>query len=615
MKILQAQKNSVIEILETIVEGHEDSFSPNSKFNNIESRSQLGKSLTERKVKWKILIFDQFTGSMLIPLLKVGDLKGLGVTLRMNIKDQRQPIPDAPCIYLVEPTKENIDIICQDCEANLYESWYLNFVSTISRDMLEYLATRLVQAGVAEKVAKIYEQFLNFVCVEPCFASLEQHSFVSLMKDSKNTSLEPILSGLTSMILCLQVMPIICYKNGTLSETIGKKLESRLRNLTLDRTNLHSLNLDKKRPLLILADRKVDYGVVLAHKWTYRAMVHDIFAMKENSVRVSKEKEGQLPIWETYEIDLNDEFWNTNAGLQFQDFAETLESTMKSHTKRDQEFNERTGLKIGDDTASIDSNQNDTPLSQDVVDQVLGLMDGKKRLNVHVNISMALLEQIKNRKIDRLVSIEESILENKKFDKKVLASFKDMEGMTLEDKLRVLLICHYSKMIHGTAPIGYTKGEFEDVIHGLEKVIKEQRGSDTIPEVDALKSLCENIAVVKPEESHIMNIIGSNLKLFGQTILAPPPNDTLPLTKLTKNLMDQNGDYVYVDPKSGKKIDKFHKFQDAIVFVIGPGNYMEYQNLMDMAIKENKTIQYSCLKIQTGMEFALDLSQIGSRNG
>lgn len=62
------------------------------------------------------------------------------------------------------------------------------------------------------------------------------------------------------------------------------------------------------------------------------------------------------------------------------------------------------------------------------------------------------------------------------------------------------------------------------------------------------------------------------------------------MTKITEKLMDcrggsENDEYIYLDPKLLKSGDTIPKsrapFQDAIVFVVGGGNYIEYQNLVD----------------------------------
>lgn len=62
------------------------------------------------------------------------------------------------------------------------------------------------------------------------------------------------------------------------------------------------------------------------------------------------------------------------------------------------------------------------------------------------------------------------------------------------------------------------------------------------------------------------------------------------MTKITEQLMEcksnaEIDDYLYLDAKLLKGGDVAPKsrapFQDSIVFVIGGGNYIEYQNLVD----------------------------------
>lgn len=66
----------------------------------------------------------------------------------------------------------------------------------------------------------------------------------------------------------------------------------------------------------------------------------------------------------------------------------------------------------------------------------------------------------------------------------------------------------------------------------------------------------------------------------------------MPVTKITEQLMEcksggETDDYLYMDPKllKSNRNDSMPKprapFQDAIVFIVGGGNYIEYQNLVD----------------------------------
>ena len=42
------------------------------------------------------------------------ELRKHGITLHLMINVNREPIPDVPAIYFVEPTKENVQRIAQD---------------------------------------------------------------------------------------------------------------------------------------------------------------------------------------------------------------------------------------------------------------------------------------------------------------------------------------------------------------------------------------------------------------------------------------------------------------------------------------------------------------------
>ena len=61
-----------------------------------------------------------------------------------SINHERQAIYDAPAVYIVQPNKENIDLIVKDCADQKYEKIYLNFLQPISRTLLEDLAQSII---------------------------------------------------------------------------------------------------------------------------------------------------------------------------------------------------------------------------------------------------------------------------------------------------------------------------------------------------------------------------------------------------------------------------------------------------------------------------------------
>ena len=53
------------------------------------------------------------------------------------------------------PTRENIAKICQDCKAQLYDSYYFNFITPISRMLLEDLAKAALEANCVDQISKV----------------------------------------------------------------------------------------------------------------------------------------------------------------------------------------------------------------------------------------------------------------------------------------------------------------------------------------------------------------------------------------------------------------------------------------------------------------------------
>ena len=78
-------------------------------------------------------MYDKSCRDIISPLLKVGDLRKHGVTLHMMIGAQRESIQDVAAIYFVSPTEENVELIAKDVSQRLYDSFHINFSSSVRR--------------------------------------------------------------------------------------------------------------------------------------------------------------------------------------------------------------------------------------------------------------------------------------------------------------------------------------------------------------------------------------------------------------------------------------------------------------------------------------------------
>jgi len=124
---------------------------------------------------WKVLVLDQYTKDVLATVLRVQDLRDVGVTLHVYVLKRsieltdfdiavpshrqlhsvRPPLADVPAVYFVSPTLANIRRISEDLEKCLYESFHFNFVEPLPRALLEELAASVAKHGTGDLVEQV----------------------------------------------------------------------------------------------------------------------------------------------------------------------------------------------------------------------------------------------------------------------------------------------------------------------------------------------------------------------------------------------------------------------------------------------------------------------------
>ncbi|CAF1020763.1 unnamed protein product [Adineta steineri] len=290
---------------------------------------------------WKVLVYDELGQDIIGPLLTVKELRDLGVTLHVSLKSDRGPVDEVAAVYFIMPTRDNITRIGKDLAEGLYESYYLNFIAPIPRDLLEDLATAALESNSQQNITKIYDQYLDFITLEDELFCLRQTgrdsvSYYALnrpqmrdedmneitgaivdslfsvcvtlalnrpqMRDEDmNEITGAIVDSLFSVCVTLGSVPIIRCSKGEFAEIIGQKLDKKLReNLRDSRNSLFSTDsmatgaLSFQRPLLVILDRSTDLASLLHHTWTYQALAHDVFDFKLNRVEIEEVDETRV---------------------------------------------------------------------------------------------------------------------------------------------------------------------------------------------------------------------------------------------------------------------------------------------------------------------------------
>ncbi|KAJ3242577.1 Vesicle trafficking between the ER and Golgi [Chytriomyces hyalinus] len=625
----------------------------------------LNSTVANGETVWKVLVYDKAGQDIISQLLKVNELRENGVTVHMPLFTDRQPIPDVPGVYFVQPTSESVRRIGEDLAKNLYESYYLNFTYTISRNLLEELAAAAVAANASVQIAQVYDQYLNYISLEERLFSLNFSNTYKVLNDATSTDrtidavTESIVSSLFSVVATMGVVPIIRCPRGNAAAGVAQKLDQRIREHIMNSRNNNlfsepsasssspsamasSLSSNSSaRPVLILLDRNVDLASMLAHTWTYSTLVHDLLDLHLNRVNIETEDKGRK-IKKTFDIDAHDFFWVKNSGNPFPQVADDVNSEITRYKKDVEDVTKTSGVTSLND---MDPNSNAEVLKY-ALTALPELTDRKRTLDMHMNIATALFGIINERKLDTFFAQEEAI--GKLTKPAVLETLKDAEK-SAQDKLRFFLVyflshdditkedlAAYEEALvaagSSVAPLNYLKG--------VKSFIKMAAAASTAGSSGAQSNVTSGSSDLfgKFTSKLAGTLEGAGVSggfenlISGVRNLLPTRKD-LPSTRIVEAIMEGNTagtdaeEYLQLDPKASRALaagkspakptlSSANKgYQNAIVFVVGGGNYLEYQNLQDYAQRsqQKKKVTYGSTEILTANAFIAQLEALGSR--
>ncbi len=407
---------------------------------------------------WKVLVYDNYCRDILAPLFTVGELRKLGITLYMLLGTKRERVPDVPAVYFVQPTQENIDRICSDLDARLYDEYYINFSSSVSTALLDRLASSTARSGSHMLVSSINDQYSEFVSLDSRLLTMNHKlSYRSIYGQTvtdadRNAYTETIVAGLHSLAVTMGVVPIIRCPSSGPAFTIAQMLSNRIRADLAANPKMYggdsvasgaaSSNIDRlQRPLLVILDRLVDLTAPLHHPWSYVALINDLLGLKTNRLTIPVEGKST-----TLEIDFKDEFWIANSCLPMPKVAESVDARLTQYKAEVEEVKKTQSSGVG--IAALGEANADAASAglADAIGAIPMLTRKKKQLDMHTNIGMSLVSQIKAREIDELYALEEDIIAGGKVQmSEFVKHIKEGKG-TFNDKLRYVIVVFLARL-------------------------------------------------------------------------------------------------------------------------------------------------------------------------
>ncbi len=164
---------------------------------------------------WKILIYDSHCRSIISPLLSVSQLRSPGVPLHLLPHSEREPIPDVPAVYFVQPTQENLTVIARDCQKQLYQCAHLHFATRLERPLMEQFARLVVNTVGFDTIASVHDQFVDSVCHAQGLFSLNVGQSYVVYNDpgagerEMEGAMDRIAGGLFSVVATTGAVPVI----------------------------------------------------------------------------------------------------------------------------------------------------------------------------------------------------------------------------------------------------------------------------------------------------------------------------------------------------------------------------------------------------------------------
>lgn len=390
--------------------------------------------------RWKILVVDGYTKTLLNSVLKMYDVLQQNVSTVENIEMQRQPQTSFEAAYLLCPTSQNVDRVIRDLAPEdgrpaQYAAGHIFFIDSLSNSLLQ----KLTSSPAEPKLRQLIELYTNFWPVEAQVFSLKSpQSFFTLFQpiggtfgpdpSEAATALEEELHFTTQTLLnvcvTLNEFPLIRYYNpshpplgaaaassqqqqsslrmnrsmrsdGSGTDHFTKRLALRLQ-LALDKyvqENEPKIDVGRPKGVLFITDRTMDTVAPFLHEFSYQAMVHDLLPITDGNKYSYRfyNSEGQKEDKEATLSD-DDNVWQAIRHMHIVEAIDKLSRDFKQHAGEAGHF----------------SNANSLNDMRDMLASLPHMQEMKDKLSLHLTMAQACMNKFEQSRLPQQAMVEQN---------------------------------------------------------------------------------------------------------------------------------------------------------------------------------------------------------------
>lgn len=295
-------------------------------------------SMVDRIPGMKVLILDNETIGIISMVFSQSDIIQHEVFLTEKIDTENQEkMRHLNAICLLRPTNNNFLLLSKELRAPRYNEYHVFFTNCVPHDRLVQLAC----CDEYEVVHQVQEFFADVYAINHDLFSLNLPSTIRLTEDHAQwTSYEEsvfdrIIEGLLAACLTLRMMPVIRYTaSSQLTNEVARRLQQRItQEQSLFDTIEQGRGKSEPPPVLLVLDRRNDPVTPLLNQWTYQAMLHELLAMDNNRIDMSRVPDIRPENKEIVMSITQDDFFDANVLSNYGDLGDNVKRYVEEYQR------------------------------------------------------------------------------------------------------------------------------------------------------------------------------------------------------------------------------------------------------------------------------------------